>query len=86
MSGVNNEYRGGCLIVFDTRDIQRRLRPQSGEYVCQGIGPGSMLYYVITPYVDVSEASGDRVDGLRLDRSHQERLDHATYHAQGPDL
>jgi hypothetical protein len=63
--GVNNEYRGGCLIVFDTRDIHGGS-PASGEYVCQGIGPGSMLYYVITPYVDVSEASGDRVDGLRL--------------------
>jgi hypothetical protein len=63
--GVNNEYRGGCLIVFDTRDIHGGS-PASGEYVCQGIGPGSMLYYVITPYLDVSEASGDRVDGLRL--------------------
>ncbi len=62
--GVNNEYRGGCLIVFDTRDI-RGGSPQSGEFVCEGIGPGSMLYYVTTPYVDVSEAMGDHVDGLR---------------------
>jgi hypothetical protein len=63
--GVNNEYRGGCLIVFDTRDIQGSS-PQSGDYVCKGLGPGTMLYYVTTPYVDVSEALGSRVEGLRL--------------------
>jgi len=63
--GVNNEYQGGCLIVFDTRDI-RGSSPQSGDFVCEGLAPGSMLYYIRTPYVDVSEAVGFRVDGLRL--------------------
>jgi len=63
--GVNNEYRGGCLIVFDTRDI-RGASPQSGEYVCEGLAPGSMLYYATLPYTDVSEAMGNRVEGLRL--------------------
>ena len=62
--GVNNEFRGGCLIVFDTRNI-RGASPQSGEYVCEGLGPGSMLYYVTTPYTDVSEAMHFRVEGLR---------------------
>jgi len=36
--GVNNEYRGGCLIVFDARDIGGSS-PQSGEYVCEDLGP-----------------------------------------------
>lgn len=62
--GVNNEYRGGSLIVFDTRDI-RGSSPQSGEFLCEGLGPGSELYYVTVPYLDVSEAIGNRVDGLR---------------------
>jgi hypothetical protein len=62
--GVNNEYKGGCLIVFDPRRIAGGS-PQSGDFVCQGIGPGSMLYYVTTPYIDVSEALGYAVDGLR---------------------
>ena len=62
--GVNNEYRGGCLIVFDTSDI-RGSSPQSGEFACEGLGPGSMLYYVTVPYTDVSEASNLRVEGLR---------------------
>jgi hypothetical protein len=61
--GVNNEYRGGCLIVFDTRNI-RGGSPQSGEYVCKDIKPGTMLYYVTTPYTDVSEGQGHRVEAL----------------------
>ena len=63
--GVNNEYRGGCLIVFDTRDIHGSS-PQSGEFVCEGLGPGSMLYYATTPYLDVSEAARNPVEGIRL--------------------
>ena len=62
--GVNNEYRGGCLIVFDTRNI-RGSSPQTGEFACDGLAAGSELYYVTVPYLDVSEAMGNRVDGLR---------------------
>jgi hypothetical protein len=62
--GVNNQYRGGCLIVFDTRDISGGS-PQTGDFVLEGIGPGSMLYYVTTPYTDVSLAKRVAVDGLR---------------------
>ena len=62
--GVNNEYRGGCLIVFDTRDI-RGSSPQSGEYLCEGFGAGSELYYVTTPFLDFSEAMRNPCDGLR---------------------
>ncbi len=62
--GVNNEYRGGCLIVFDTRKIGGSS-PQTGEYACEGFGAGSELYYVTVPFLDVSEAIGHRVDGLR---------------------
>ncbi len=62
--GVNNEYRGGCLIVFDTGKISGSS-PQTGEFACEGLGAGSELYYVTVPYLDVSEAMGNRVDGLR---------------------
>jgi hypothetical protein len=62
--GVNNEYRGGCLMVFDPSRVSG-ASPQSGDYVCKGLGPGSMLYYLTTPYLDVSRGHGDRVDGLR---------------------
>ena len=62
--GVNNEYRGGCLIVFDPLNI-RGYSPQSGNFACEGLEPGSMLYYVTTPYVDVSEGLRNKVEGLR---------------------
>jgi hypothetical protein len=61
--GVNNEYKGGCLIVFDTRRIAGSS-PQTGEYACEGLGPGSMLYYVTTPYSEVSKARGHPVEGF----------------------
>jgi hypothetical protein len=61
--GVNNEYRGGCLAVFDTRGISG-ASPQSGEYACQEYEPGSELYYVTVPYSDVSAALGIVVDGF----------------------
>jgi hypothetical protein len=61
--GVNNEYKGGCLIVFDPRRIAGGS-PQSGDFVLAGIGPGSMLYYVTTPYTDVSLGMRIAVDGL----------------------
>jgi hypothetical protein len=61
VSGVNNEYKGGCLIVFDPRRISGGS-PQSGDFVLGGIAPGSMLYYVTTPYTDVSLAKREAVD------------------------
>jgi hypothetical protein len=63
--GVNNEYRGGCLVVFDPLRISGGS-PQTGDFACDGVAPGSMLYYVRTPITDVSEARGFAVDGLRL--------------------
>ena len=64
VAGVNNEYRGGCLIVFDAREIGGSS-PQSGEYVCEGLGPGTEAYYVTVPRSDVSEAMGLFVADLR---------------------
>lgn len=61
--GVNNEYRGGCLAVFDTRRISG-ASPQSGDFACREYEPGSELYYVTVPYADVSAAVGNVVDGF----------------------
>ncbi len=63
--GVNNEYRGGCLIVFDPRDIRGRS-PQSGEFACEGLEPGSELFYVTVPRTDVARASESYLDDLAL--------------------
>ena len=62
--GVNNEYRGGCLAIFDTRRISGSS-PQSADFACGGVGPGSMLYYVVTPQNEVSAADGHWVSGFQ---------------------
>ena len=52
VAGVNNEYNTGCIMVFDSTDIWG-ASPQSGEYLCQELKPGSEKYYVIIPPTDV---------------------------------
>jgi len=80
--GVNNEYKGGCLVVFDTRNISGSS-PQSGRFVCEGLEPGSELNYVTVPYTDVSEAMGIVVQGFSyIDITENGRI-RATY---GPSL
>jgi hypothetical protein len=61
--GVNNEYKGGCLAVFDPRRISG-ASPQNGKYACREFSPGSEIYYVTVPYADVSEAMGFVVEGF----------------------
>jgi hypothetical protein len=76
--GVNNEYKGGCLVVFDTRRISGSS-PQSGRFACEGLEPGSELYYVTVPYADVSEAMGIVVAGFSyIDITENARI-RATY-------
>jgi len=72
--GVNNEHRTGCLAVFDPRDI-RGGSPQTGEFACAGIGPGSELYYLTVPRTDVTEAMGMFAsDLLQLDVTENRRI------------
>ena len=75
--GVNNQYRGGSVAVFDPRDV-RGGSPQSGEFACAGVGPGSELYYVTTPYMDVSETVGHYVCGFRNVDITENKWIHAT--------
>jgi hypothetical protein len=64
--------------VFDTRRISGSS-PQSGRFVCEGLEPGSELYYVTVPYTDVSEAMGIVVAGFSyIDITENERI-RATY-------
>ena len=52
VSGMNNEYNTGCIMVFDPNDIWG-ASPQSGEYLCQDLKPGSEKYYILIPPTDV---------------------------------
>lgn len=75
--GVNNEYRGGCVVVFDPRDV-RGGSPQTGEFACAGVGPGSEIYYVTTPYTDVSAANAHYVCGFQNVDITENKWIHAT--------
>lgn len=50
--GVNNEYGKGCLVVFDSALING-ASPQSGDYKCKELEPGSEKYYILFPRTDV---------------------------------
>jgi hypothetical protein len=72
--GVNNEYRAGCLMVFDPRRIGGGS-PQSGAYACEGLAPGTELFYAVMPRTDVSEALGLYEADLRtLDITENRRI------------
>jgi len=55
VSGTNNEYNTGCIIVFDPNDIWG-ASPQSGEYICQELMPGSEKYYILIPPTGVENS------------------------------
>jgi len=53
LSGCNNEYRKGCLIVFDTAQI-RGGSPQSiEEFICKELESGTEKYYILFPRTDL---------------------------------
>ncbi len=54
VAGMNNEYNTGCIMVFDPADIWG-ASPQSGEYLCQELKPGSEKYYILIPPTDVEK-------------------------------
>jgi excisionase family DNA binding protein len=68
VSGTNNEYRSGCLIVFDAADIEG-VSPQSqAEYAAEGLGPGSEKFYIRFPRTDleINEAKQDSIISINL--------------------
>jgi hypothetical protein len=82
VAGLNNEYGGGALVVFDTRNI-RGASPQGKEWAFQGLERGLELYYVTVPYTDVSKARGVVVDGFNYAFISESNRIQATY---GPSL
>ena len=60
--GVNNEYGGGCLAVFDPSDIHGGS-PQSEDFTFDDVAIGSEYYYIDFPRTEASLAAGDLVGG-----------------------
>lgn len=53
LSGLNNEYGKGCLVVFDSRRIAGGSPQFKEEFRCRDIAPGSEKYYLLFPRTDV---------------------------------
>ncbi|MCK7462244.1 MAG: VCBS repeat-containing protein [Sphingobacterium sp.] len=85
--GVNNEYKGGCLMVFDPRNIARRLAPERAITPAQDIEPGDRCSITSPrPIRDVSAGRRrPRLKGFSTGRDHRERLD-PDHRPPGADL
>lgn len=53
ISGCNNEYKKGCLIVFDTARINGSSPQYKEEYICRELEPGTEKYYILFPRTDL---------------------------------
>ncbi len=89
-TGVNNEYGGGCLAIFDPADVHG-ASPQGKDYTFANLENGSELYYIDFPRSDVSLAEGSVVAGnTRLDvtssRSIQVIAQLSLVYEFGPDM
>jgi len=71
VSGTNNEYNTGCIMVFDPTDIWG-ASPQSGEYLCQELMPGSEKYYILIPPTGVENSMSIRNTIVALEISNNQ--------------
>ncbi len=49
LSGINNEYGKGCLLVLDPQDIHGQSPHTKDGYACPQLGTGSQLHYLLFP-------------------------------------
>jgi len=67
-SGMNNEYKKGCLIVFDAARVSGSS-PQSVErYISPGLSAGTERFYVLFPRtdLDMSEFPTEKVESFEV--------------------
>lgn len=53
VGGMNNEYNKGCLIVFDSANIEGGSPQFVDKYICKNLVPGTQKYYLLFPRTDV---------------------------------
>jgi len=54
-AGMNNEYKKGCVVVFDPRNIYGGSPQKDPNYKCNELEPGSEKYYILIPRTDVEK-------------------------------
>lgn len=63
-AGVNNEWRGGALALFDPSNVAGFSPQADPHFVSPEAKPGTMLRYVRTPRTDLGEAMGAGAEGF----------------------
>ncbi|MFX0133499.1 MAG: hypothetical protein ACFFDN_07645 [Candidatus Hodarchaeota archaeon] len=53
LSAMNNEYKKGCLIVFDSANIRGSSPQLNNYYKCRDLEEGSEIFYILIPRTDV---------------------------------
>jgi len=73
VTGVNNEYGKGCLIIFNMAKVEGGS-PQNEFYNCKEIKSGTEKYYLIFPRTDVDLLEHIQEGILRVDVLKNQRI------------
>lgn len=52
LTGLNNEYARGCLVVFEASNLKGSSPQIKDEFRCFELGPGSEEFYILFPRTD----------------------------------
>ena len=49
LSGVNNGFRRGCVVVFKAGNVHGSSPQDEGDFRCSSLGPGTQIAYILFP-------------------------------------
>ena len=69
VAGVNNQFDSPGVAVFDAHQVSG-ASPNTGEYACPALGPGSEKHYIRLPFTEAAEAAYPlEISGYIMERS-----------------
>jgi hypothetical protein len=57
LAGCNNEYKKGCLVVFDPENMNGGSPQSEDFYSCAELAPGKEKFYILFPRTDFDDAT-----------------------------
>ena len=72
--GMNNEYKKGCLIVFDLNNIKGSSPQSKDNYKCSSLEPGSEKFYILFPRTDVDMRNTETEAMILIEPLNNQRL------------
>lgn len=57
LAGCNNEYKKGCLVVFDPENMNGGSPQSESFYSCAELAPGKEKFYILFPRTDFDDAT-----------------------------